>query len=191
MRAMANTISDEYRRIQADLHASPKRYGEASQMFAPFVAKFVEKFGVSEILDYGAGKGTLGQTLATIMPNHPVTLHHFEPAIAQWATPPQPAEMVTCIDVLEHIEPNYLDAVLDDLQRLALRFGFFTVHCGPAKKSLPDGRNAHLIQQPADWWLPQIMSRFDLLQFAKTPYGFWVVVEHKPAQPVALEPVES
>lgn len=160
-------------------------------MFAPFVAKFVEKFGVHEILDYGAGKGTLGQTLAPMLPGVALKIHHYEPAVPAWAATPQPAEMVTCIDVLEHIEPDYLNAVLDDLERLVLRFGFFTVHCGPAKKSLPDGRNAHLIQQPADWWLPQIMARFDLLQFAKTPYGFWVVVERKPDQPVALEPVES
>jgi hypothetical protein len=34
----------------------------------------------------------------------------------------------------------------------------------PAKKLLPDGRNAHLIQQPRDWWLPRLAQRFAIHQ---------------------------
>jgi hypothetical protein len=78
---------------------------------------------------------------------------------------------------------------LDDLKSLVERCGFFTVHIGPAIKTLPDGRNAHLIQQPADWWLPRLMSRFNLVVFQRMPQGFWVLVERKPSAPVALAPV--
>jgi hypothetical protein len=53
----------------------------------------------------------------------------------------------------------------------------FTVHTGPAKKILPDGRNAHLIQQPPSWWLPKFMERFELVQFRRMEMGFWIVVE--------------
>jgi hypothetical protein len=70
--------------------------------------------------------------------------------------------MVTCIDVLEHIEPDCLDNVLDDLERLAEVLVFLTIHTGPAAKVLSDGRNAHLTQQPIEWWLPKIWNRFDL-----------------------------
>jgi hypothetical protein len=42
---------------------------------------------------------------------------------------------------------------------------------------LSDGRNAHLIQQPPDWWLPKFMSRFELAMFQKMPQGFWVVMQ--------------
>jgi hypothetical protein len=34
-----------------------------------------------------------------------------------------------------------------------------------------------LIQQPARWWLPKILERFELVSFARVPDGFWVGVE--------------
>lgn len=83
--------------------------------------------------------------------------------------------------MLEHIEPGLLDNVLDDLRRVTLGVGVFTVHTGAAVKFLPDGRNAHLIQQPPAWWLPKFMDRFELATFNRMPMGFWVVVEPKPA----------
>jgi hypothetical protein len=82
---------------------------------------------------------------------------------------------VACIDVLEHIEPHLLDSVLDHLKSLAVQALFATVHCGPAKKILSDGRNAHLIQQPPSWWLPKLMDRWDIQSFARTDQGFWFV----------------
>ncbi|MEO8441386.1 MAG: hypothetical protein ABI547_02790, partial [Betaproteobacteria bacterium] len=92
---------------------------------------------------------------------------------------PEPCGLVACIDVLEHIEPDLLDHVLDDLQRVVAGVGIFTVHIGAAQKVLPDGRNAHLIQQPAAWWLPKFFARFELLTFDRLPDGFWIVVDRK------------
>lgn len=68
---------------------------------------------------------------------------------------------MACIDVLEHIEPDCLDAVLDDMRRCTLNGIFLTIHCFPAGKTLPDGRNAHLIQQPTHWWLPKLCERWE------------------------------
>jgi hypothetical protein len=79
--------------------------------------------------------------------------------------------------VLEHIEPELLDNVLDDLQRLTLRAAMCTVHTGAAVKFLPDGRNAHLIQQPPEWWLPKFEARFDVKTVNRLPEGFWLGVE--------------
>ncbi|MES1201434.1 MAG: hypothetical protein ABUS57_08285 [Pseudomonadota bacterium] len=170
-------ITEDYRQLQSKLHENPN-YGVASVEFAPLVAQVLRGFGVRELLDYGAGKGRLGQSLPQYLNPLPI-LHHYDPAIPAWANEPNPAECVACIDVLEHIEPDCLDAVLDDLQRLTRRIGFFTVHCGPAIKHLADGRNAHLIQQDSAWWLPKLMQRFELNQFSRTRAGFWVVVEAK------------
>jgi hypothetical protein len=66
--------------------------------------------------------------------------------------------------------------VLDDLLMLTGKWGFFTVHTGPAKKVLSDGRNAHLIQKPAEWWLPKITQRWDLWKFDRTAQGFNLLV---------------
>ncbi len=169
-------ISAGYREMQARLHAENPNYGIASVEFAPLVQTVIEHFGVREVLDYGAGKGRLGQVLAATC-RRPVTVIPYDPAIAAWAATPQPAEMVASIDVLEHIEPDRLDAVLDDLQRVTRRLGFFAVHTGAALKVLSDGRNAHLIQEPPSWWLPKIIARFELLKFLRNKDGFWVLVE--------------
>ena len=170
-------ITEEYRRMQRELHRNPN-YGVASVEYAPIVAKVMEATGRNELLDYGAGKGRLGQTLEDMYEN-PLTIHHYDPAIPGWADPPAPCKLVACIDVLEHIEPTLLDNVLDDLQRVTEGVGVFTVHTGAAVKVLTDGRNAHLIQQPPSWWLPKFMERFELNAFQRTRGGFYVIVERK------------
>ena len=171
---MSALISEEYRKMQEELHRNPN-YGVASVQYAPIVVQVLDQVHPTELLDYGAGKGRLGETLKTLMPNPP-QIRHYDPARPEWAATPQPAPFVTCIDVLEHIEPDLLDNVLDDLQRVTAGYGVFTVHTGPAVKVLADGRNAHLIQEPPDWWLPKFMSRFELVVFQAMPQGFWVVV---------------
>ena len=176
--SQAALISEEYRRLQTELHRNPD-YGVASVEHAPLVAQVMQAVGTRELLDYGAGKGRLGQTLREMF-DEEFVIHHYDPAIPEWSKPPQPCRLVACIDVLEHIEPHLIDNVLDDLKRVTAHVGVFTIHTLPAGKVLSDGRNAHLIQQPASWWLPKIMERFELTQFMRSPAGFWVVVEKKP-----------
>lgn len=175
----SSLISEEYRQMQRQLHENPN-YGVASVQYAPLVADILQATGATELLDYGAGKGRLGMTLREHL-KRPLTIHHYDPAIPDWSAPPAPCGFVACIDVLEHIEPHLLDNVLDDLQRVAAGVGVFTVHTFPAVKVLPDGRNAHLIQQPPSWWLPRFMERFELVTFNRMPQGFWVAVERKTA----------
>jgi hypothetical protein len=172
---MQSTISEEYRQQQQKLHENPN-YGTASVQFAPMVTKIINQAQVEELLDYGAGKMRLFQN---IKPEHKLRLQAYDPAIPELSADPLPMQMVTCIDVLEHIEPELLDNVLDHLKALTLEIGFFTVHTGPAVKVLPDGRNAHLIQQPPAWWLPKILDRFELQTFQKMENGFMVVVTAK------------
>jgi hypothetical protein len=172
----AAVISDDYRRVQRDLHANNPGYGVASLHFAPTVAKIVNGLAIESLLDYGAGKGRLGRELIRLVAR-PIRITPYDPAIPGWDAEPEPDEMVACIDVLEHIEPERLDAVLDHLARLVKRVGYFTVHTGPAERILPDGRNAHLIQEKPTWWLPRIMARFELQNFNRVTNGFAVLVQ--------------
>lgn len=166
-------ISDEYREQQKALHTNPE-YGVASVGFAPLVTKVIDQLGVQELLDYGCGKGRLGQNLS---PSGSLTVYQYDPAVPGFDEQPDPAEMVCCIDVLEHIEPDLLDNVLDELQRLTQKYGFFSIHTGPAVKTLPDGRNAHLIQADYTWWLPKIWERFFINTMVHTPSGFYVITQ--------------
>lgn len=165
-------ISEGYRKEQELLHRNPN-YGVASISFAPIVSKLINKLGVTELLDYGAGKGNLAKNISV---DHEVEVRHYDPAVPQWSDRPDSAQMVCCIDVLEHIEPNYLESVMDELQRCVEFYGFFTVHTGAAVKTLSDGRNAHLTQEGPGWWLPRIFARFELIQYQLTESGFFVLV---------------
>ena len=170
-------ISDEYRALQSKLHENPN-YGVASLAYAAMVAKYVRLTNARSILDYGAGKGRLGIALQSHIP-WSLKVFQYDPAIPEHAATPAPCDFVASIDVLEHIEPECLDAVLDDLKRVTEKWGFFTVHCGPAMKTLADGRNAHLTQQPWEWWYLKLKNRFTLVDTHPAHGGFWVFVRSK------------
>jgi hypothetical protein len=172
-------ITEQYREQQKILHADEKNpYGVASASYAPMVARIIDQYGINTLLDYGAGSRlTLIKTISEQrLVKRKFDYRAYEPAVEMYSKTPEPAEMVACIDVLEHIEPDCLDAVLDDLKRVTINVGLFTVSCGPARKFLSDGRNAHLIQEEPEWWLPKITDRFLLQTFQRTQDGFIVLV---------------
>ena len=65
--------------------------------------------------------------------NLQLRIYHYDPAIPEWSAPPAPRRFVACIDVLEHIEPDLLDNVLDDLKRVVL--GWVFSPCTRARRS--------------------------------------------------------
>jgi FkbM family methyltransferase len=69
-----------------------------------------------------------------------------------------------CTDVLEHVEPECVEAVLDDLCRVTMKAALVTVATRPAVKVLADGRNAHLSIHPLAWWKERLLERFDLIE---------------------------
>lgn len=175
MHSVADLITDAYRAEQEALHAKGN-YGTASLAFGAIVTDIVDKSGAVTLLDYGCG--SMRNLAKVLEPDHDLQYQGYDPAVPG-AEKKEPADLVTCIDVLEHIEPELLDNVLDDLQSLSPGLAFMTVHTGPAQKILSDGRNAHLIQQPADWWLPKFMQRWELQMFTRTPQGFNILLRAK------------
>lgn len=173
------TISPEYLEQQKQLHQNPN-YGIASLNFAQLVIQMADEMSAKSISDYGAGKCNL-QKKMNELGRSDFQYYPYDPAFPEYGDP-KAADLVCCIDVLEHIEPAYLEAVLKDLERITSKFGFFTIHTEPAGKQLPDGRNAHLIQEPASWWLPRLCEHFDIVQLQRSPGGFWIIVEaHSPS----------
>ncbi len=164
-------ISENYKEQNKVLHENPA-YGVSSAKLVGNIHAIFNESGCKTLLDYGCGKGYVRKALGAFV-------SEYDPAINGKDGIPAPADMVTCIDVLEHIEPECLDAVLDDLRRCMLKVGYFTIETRPAMKVLPDGRNAHLIQESYAWWLPKIMDRFDLIQFVNLNGKFLVIVRAK------------
>lgn len=148
-------ISDEYRALNRELHAREPSYGTSGYKWAGVVKQLAAQIGpASSVLDYGCGRSTLRAVLG----DRSCEFREYDPAIPGKDGRPQPADLVACTDVLEHIEPWCLHGVLDDLRGLAKAAVLLVVATRPAKKTLADGRNAHLIVQPIEWWLPKLMD---------------------------------
>jgi hypothetical protein len=155
-------ISDEYRAEQERMHEN-ERYGAASKKFAPLVAKLIKKHNPTTILDYGAGKCALFGALGDVLAGRRCAA--YDPGIALIAQcPDRKFDLVCCIDVLEHVEPECLDSVLADLRAKTGKRAFLTIHTGPAGKHLSDCRNAHLIQQPLVWWVSKLDEHFSAVR---------------------------
>lgn len=149
-------ITPEYRSLNGQLHSNDPNFGGHGRKWAPTIENFAKQISAKRILDYGAGKCTLALSL----PNLPI--FNYDPAIPGLDDDPQPADLLVSTDVMEHIEPECLDDVLDHMMALSLAAVFLIVATRPALKSLPDGRNAHLIQKRIAWWLPKLMSRWNV-----------------------------
>lgn len=153
-------ISKEYCELNRQLHASRNDYGVGGHRWAEHVEGLAKAIQARTILDYGCGRATLSKAIKSR------TVINYDPALDEYSASPEPADLVVCGDVLEHVEPDCLDDVLDTLQYLSLKAIFLVIATRPAKKFLADGRNAHLIQEPPRWWLSRICKRWDLRSFS-------------------------
>lgn len=151
-------ITPAYQALQTGFHNETPEYGTSGSRHSEAVAGFCQKLGSKDVLDYGCGKATLQKGL-------PFPIQNYDPCRDEYNARPVPATLVVCTDVLEHIELSCLGEVLEDLRRLTKQVLFINVACRPAKKTLPDGRNAHLIQEDPNWWLGWLLPKFDLQSF--------------------------
>lgn len=165
-------ISEEYCALNSNLHDSNEKYGTSGYRWAKDVFKISKELNTTDVLDYGCGKGTLGQNL-------PFPIKQYDPAIPEHSEIPQPADIVVCTDVLEHVEPEMLDSVLIDIYRCMKMMVFFNISTLPAKKTLADGRNAHLIIENSQWWLGKLMKHFHIQTFLDYGGCVTVIAEHK------------
>jgi GT2 family glycosyltransferase/uncharacterized Rossmann fold enzyme len=162
-------ISKEYCELNQKLHADVPIYGLGGDKHAATAIKLAKKLNTTSILDYGAGKQKLAQAL-------PFPIWSYDPAIPSIKESPRPADIVMCTDVLEHIEPDKLVFVLDDLRRCVKRVGYFVINTGASTKTLADGRNAHLIQKDDQWWKETISEFFTIGNAVTIGPEFHVIV---------------
>lgn len=162
-------ISDEYRELNRKLH-DREDYGAIGARHAEAVIDLARMSKSKTLLDYGCGKGTLRKALF----GSGLLVSEYDPAVEGKDAPPEQTDIVVCTDVLEHIEPEHLEEVLDDLRRLTRVAVYLTVSMVRAEKILADGRNAHLIVEDYKWWLPKLWERFRpvVVQFSPTEFMF-------------------
>ena len=122
--------------------------------------------GAETILDYGAGKAVTYEIAVDQSVDKPlriskrwpgVTVHCYDPGHKPFADLPDDLfDGVISTDVVEHLAPYDVPWVLNQIFARAKKFVYIVAACYPARKVLPNGRNAHSIQQLPDWWHMQI-----------------------------------
>ncbi len=145
------TYSTEYARLNRELHKRPNGFGGGGHKHKEKVLELAQQYDCKSLLDYGAGQQKLSQSIK----KHPhpfETIQDYDPGVPAIEGQPLPADLVVCTDVLEHVEPEYLDNVLAELSRLTQKVIYLYIATITTDKILKDGRSAHLIVESPDWW---------------------------------------
>ena len=150
-------ISDSYKKQLEQLHKENEDWGTGPRGNIIRICHWLYMNNINHVLDYGCGKG---DNLPMFLP---IKVSNYDPAIPKWSKKPSAVEYVLCTDVLEHVAPEYIEDVLDHLVSLTLRKAFITVSLRESRETLPDGRNAHLIVKPAEWWI-DLIKRYAFIE---------------------------
>ena len=147
-------LATDYYRQQLKMAHQVKKWGGGGGSHATNALLFAKSIGAKSMTDYGCGRGTFKVKMKEISPKTPV--NEYDPGIPGKEGPPKPADLIVCTDVMEHIEPELVDNVLKHIFTLGRKGAFFVIAKGPANKMLPDGRNAHLVQEGLEFWKKKI-----------------------------------
>lgn len=152
---------------------------------AASIKQMILKFGANSILDYGCGKGyqyepmnvnndQTGEKWDSIQAFWGVeSITCYDPAYEPHMTLPEGQfDGVICTDVLEHCPEDDIHWIIGELFTYAKTFIFANIACYPAKKTLPNGENAHCTIQPPEWWM-QIINHY-AMQYPDIAFQFVV-----------------
>lgn len=155
--------------LNADLHRRNKEFGHSNDgsgvaRHLPLAIARLHELGIcNSIIDYGTGKGALIRRLQSIITEE-IDIVGYDPAIKEYSTKPtDKADLLLCLDVLEHIEKEDVDDTLQNIKSLTKYFCFLVIDLQPAVKNLADGRNAHVLIAPSKWWISKISGLFPCL----------------------------
>ena len=150
-------LLDQYRQ----LHEGDTFPGLSIMPFVYDLKHVIRAHGSRSLLDYGSGKGRQykAERVHEIW-GVPIPYCYDPAAPGRDVKPAGQFDGVICTDVLEHIPEDELPEVIDEISGYAKQWAFLSVCCRLAKKSLPDGTNAHVTVKPFGWWQELLVPRF-------------------------------
>ena len=158
-----STISEEQRKLNQELHQNRpdfgSRGGAGHQGLIQVIRRYHELEVLDSVLDYGTGKGAFPKNLQKAIPD--LRVGGYDPAVEQFnKKPKKPFDLVTCFDVLEHVERESIGAVISEIREMSNKVAYLQIDLQPAVKRLSSGKNAHIMLAPQDWWVAQVASIF-------------------------------
>jgi SAM-dependent methyltransferase len=154
------TFSRDHLEEQRRAHAVSDGYGRHHHFYLDEVMRDLatRAGGIGEVtwLDYGCGKGTFIERV------RPLGLFSaiagFDPAVAEFAARPVvPADVVTCLDVLDTVEPQYREAVLREIAGVTRHFAVFDCVTRPK-------RGGRLLRLAPGFWAKFVGRVFDVVE---------------------------
>lgn len=129
------------------------RSGKGKQMIQ--IIDWIQRFGLQQktVLDYGCGKGGTMDWIRGLYSDLQVTGWDIGTELYQ-QKPQQQFDGVYSIDCLEHIEQQDIPHTIEELRQIShpKTTWCHIIDLTPAKKRLPDGRNAHVTLMSATEW---------------------------------------
>lgn len=170
-------ITPDYIKEQQVLHQDPT-YGAGSHRYSHLLIDIMKREDCKTALDYGAGKGTLAEAMRIAG----IEMQEYDPCIEGKDDAPAAADLVSCIDVMEHIEPWCLDDVMKDLVRVSRKLLFVDIATKFDKhRWLSDGRNSHQIVNTDNWWKVKFADYgFQVKHNWETSFKAWVALMVSP-----------
>ena len=165
---------DRATQASKELHESSSDYGASKEYFNPYsmkalltidyaIARAQKIESIESFLDHGTGQGGLIEFIKSST-EAKVLAQGYDPCVEKYSEKPNRSfDIVTSIDVLEHIDRSSINELLSDIKSLTRKFFFFCIDLYPASKRLLDGRNAHILLAPPDWWAQQIKFHFPIM----------------------------
>lgn len=171
-------FTEAYAAEQRKMHEEQAAYGSRGFYWAYLAAGIAGLEGCKSILDYGCGKGTIGKSFREAGFH---IVRDYDPAIPGKDRKAVPSDLVVCVDVMEHIEPECLAAVMADLVRVTQKILFVAISTIPSKRTMSDGRNTHLIVKDNAWWRALFEGAgFKVRRVWKTGLQEWVCMMNAP-----------
>lgn len=140
------------------LHRNPGMFaGGSLKQFLPDITTLIQSSNVRTVLDYGCGKALCYKQyrLQDLWQVDDIKL--YDPGVEAYSVPPVTKyDMTICTDVMEHVPEECVDQVLEHIASHTNKLAFFSISTRPAKKILPDGRNAHLTIKSPEWWIAKL-----------------------------------
>ncbi len=165
-------LLDQYKAMHVAEPAKAKRgkrklfRGQSLDRHVKTIGQLVRRTGAKTILDYGSGKGSLyeespdhepGSRYKVMREWSGATVICYDPGYEPFAGDYDGVyDGVISTDVLEHIPEEDVPWVIDELFSHSSKFVYAVATCYPAKKTLPNGENAHCTIMPPGWWRGQM-----------------------------------
>lgn len=165
-------ISEAYQRKITEYHKA-HLWGGAVEGKAFEIECIAKDNGCSTILDFGCGYGALKNKIG-----HKLEITEYDAGIeGKNKLPAGKFDMVVCCDVMEHVEPIFVDQTIDWLYYYANKIIYVSICCAPSFAKFPDGSNLHLTIQTPSWWMSRFEERGSKFSYVGTDRGLTMKVK--------------